>query len=403
MTGAILQLQSTGIQDLYLTHKPDINVFQYGYYRYVNFATETLNIPLNQSAQFGTKVTVDIPKKGHLLSKMYLKLSLPQLTKNQGSYACWADTLGYCIFSQPVELSIGGVVVDKLYPVCMDLLNELSVTSKKEGLDQMILKSDVYRSAIHNADYATDLIIPLEFWFTKAYSMALPLLSMQGQDISLNFYFRDFPDVINYDGITGPDPVYIMDSCLYVEYIFLDEVILNSFQKQKHQYVIPQMVYHGDEYILPNQTLFTTKINFQYPCKELLFVCIDENNLENNNYFNYSRRSDGAPLVLQATLTLDGRHRFNNDFLPEYMFREYFPNNVHSVIPTKHMYVMPFSMKPEDATQPTGSINLSRFDEVDLILKMNRNNPSCQIHIYAIIYNVVTIENGSLTFEWLTQ
>ena len=399
MAGGILSLQAVGIQDTYLTSNPEINVFKYKVYRYVNFATETQKLHLNDLATFGRKTSVIVPKKGHLLSKLYLHLKLPRLVKRDGSYVCWADALGYSIFSHPIELEIGGVVVDKLFPVCMDMRDELTSSTKKLGMDKMVLKSDTYRSNYYNAIKSSDMMIPLDFWFTKEYSSALPLLSMNNQEIKLNFQLKDFEDVINYDGILGAAPVSVLDSNVFAEYIFLDDIILDKFQKQKHMYIIEQTVYHGDENIPQGQSIFNTKINFLNPCKELLIACVDKNNFDNNNYFNYSRRSDGEPLVQELNLLLDGRSRFD-DYLPEFIFREYFPNNVHSVIPTKHMYSIPFCTKPEES-QPTGSINLSRFDDVMLSLKMNSANPECQVHIYGIMHNVVRIENGTLVFEWI--
>ena len=96
---------------------------------------------------------------------------------------------------------------------------------------------------------------------------------------------------------------------------------------------------------------------------------------------------------------LDGRHRYD-DLLPEFIFREYFPHIVHSVVPDKYLYVMPFAIKPED-TQPTGSLNMSRFDEITLNLKMTNGNPACKLYVFGIMYNIVTIENGILTFEFV--
>ena len=179
----------------------------------------------------------------------------------------------------------------------------------------------------------------------------------------------------------------------------LDDIILDNFQAQKHQYVITQMVYNGDDYIAQGQLNFNTKVNFNNPCKELIFCCVDDNNYSNNNYFNYSRRSDENPLIKEASLLLDGRHRYDN-FLPEFIFRDFFPNIVHSVVPTKHFYVMPFAIKPED-NQPTGSLNIGRFDEVLLSLKMNPNNPPCKLYVFGLMYNIITIENGILTFEFV--
>jgi hypothetical protein len=401
MVAGTLQLQARGIQDIYLTKDPDINVFQYQYFRYVNFANDLYKIPLHDQATFNSKTHVVIPKKGHLLSKLYLHLKLPRLVKTSGTYVCWSDAIGYSIFNNPIELHIGGVIVDKLYPVCMDILDELSTTSNKLGHDRMIMKSDIWRSAIHNSDKEVDLMIPLNFWFTKHYSMALPLLSMTSQEIQINFNFADFNKVINYDGLAAPNRVDILDSNIFAEYIMLDDIVLDKFQQQKHQYVITQMVYNGDDNIPASKNLFSTKLNFNNPCKELLFCCVDKNNFDNNNYFNYSRLSDEATLIKEASLLLDGKHRYDN-LLPEFIFRDYFPNIVHSVVPTKHFYVMPFALKPED-DQPTGSLNMSRFDEILLNLKMNDNNPECKLYVFGIMYNIITIQAGILSFEWVNN
>lgn len=399
MVAGSLQLQARGIQDVYLTKDPEINVFQYQYFRYLNFANDLHKLHLNDTATFNSKTHVSIPKLGHLLSKVYLHLKLPPIIHNEGTYACWSDTIGYSIFNGPIELQIGGVVVDKLYPVGLDLVDELTTTTNKLGHDRMIMKSDIWRSNIHNSDKECDLMIPLDFWFTKNYSMALPLLSMTSQDIQINFNFADFINVINYDGLYPPSRVEILESNVFAEYIMLDDIVLDNFQAQKHQYVITQMVYNGDDYIAQGQLNFNTKVNFNNPCKELIFCCVDDNNYSNNNYFNYSRRSDENPLIKEASLLLDGRHRYDN-FLPEFIFRDFFPNIVHSVVPTKHFYVMPFAIKPED-NQPTGSLNIGRFDEVLLSLKMNPNNPPCKLYVFGLMYNIITIENGVLTFEFV--
>ncbi len=399
MVAGTFQLQARGIQDIYLTKDPEINVFQYQYFRYVNFANDLYKIPLNDAARFNSKTHVVIPKKGHLLSKLYLHLKLPRIVKTDGTYACWTDSIGHAIFNGPIELQIGGVIVDRLYPVCLDMLDELSTKTNKLGHDRMLLKSDIWRSAIHNSDKEANLMIPLDFWFTKHYSMALPLLSMTSQDIQINFNFADFNKVVNYDGLAGPSRVDILDSTIFAEYVMLDDIVLDQFQRQKHQYVITQMVYNGDDNIAPNESLFSTKINFNNPCKELLFCCVDQVNYDDNNYFNYSRRSDEECLIKEASLLLDGKHRYDN-FLPEFIFRDYFPNIVHSVIPSKYFYIMPFALKPED-DQPTGSLNMSRFDEILLNLKLNNNNPACKLYVFGIMYNILTISDGVLTFEWV--
>lgn len=400
MSGRLVLL-AKGLQDAYLTVNPEINIFQYVHYRYVNFANEIHQIPLNTTAAFGSSCNVIIPKNGHLLSKMYLHLQIPALTPTEPyTYSSWSDTLGYSIFNGPIELVIGGVIIDRIYPVGLDMLNELQINSN--GHNNMILKGDVYRDSMHNADKLIDLMIPLNFWFTKHYSLALPLLSISSQEIKLNFNFNTFDSVINYNSSIPPTPVNIISSELYVEYLFLDDVILDQFQRQKHQYVITQMVYNGDDIIPENQTIFNTKINFVNPCEELIFACVDQNNLNNNNYFNYSRRSDELPLISQIKLLFDGKNRYDVSYLPEYIFRQLLPDRIHSNIPTKHMYTMPFCIKPGDV-QKTGSINFSRFDEIILSLQMTPNNPQSKLYLFGININVVTIENGVLSLEFMNN
>lgn len=397
MSPSILQLQSIGLQDVYLTKDPQINIFKYTYYRYVNFATEIVKLSLNENASFNKKTSCNILKKGHLLSKLYLHIQLPALTKASGEYACWTDALGYAIFSEPIELEIGGVVIDKVYPQFMDIWDELSNSDKKLGRNLMVLKSDVYSATLYNGSKPVDLMIPLEFWFTKQYSSALPLLSMTSQDIKINFKLKDFSKLINYDG-AEPPYVSIIESNIFAEYIYLDDVILEQFQSQKHMYIIEQVQYHESEIIPQNNSIYNTSLKFNHPVKEIFFCLAETDNVNNNNYFAYSK-SDDTPLIKEAAFLLDGKRRF--DYLPEFYYRCMFPDSVHSTIPLKHIYTIPFSLRPED-NQPTGSLNMSRFNDATLSLKMTNNNPPCYLYVYALSYNIVTVENGFLSLEFAT-
>lgn len=397
MSPSILQLQSVGIQDVYLTQKPDINFFKYTYYRYVNYATEVVKLSMNEIAAFGRRASCIIPKKGHLLSKLYLHVKLPAMTRTSGTYLSWCDAVGYALFKEPIELEIGGVVVDRLYPRFADMWDEVTYDYSAVGKYNMILKSDNVRATRYNAESETDLMIPLDFWFTKKPNAALPLLSMSTQDIRLNFKFAPFSELVNYDG-NDPSQVSILDSSVYAEYIFLDEVLVSQFQKQKHTYVIEQIQYNGDEIVPANFGIYNTSLKFNHPVKELFFGCVSTDNINNNNHYVYSN-ANNKPIIAEADLLLDGKQRFT--YLPEVYYRTNFPYAVHSAIPMKYIYCMPFSLHPEE-NQPSGSINLSRFNDTLLSLKLTTNSPECFLYVYAINYNIITIENGTLTVEWAT-
>lgn len=397
MSPSIFQLQALGIQDVYLTKDPQINIFKYNYYRYVNFATDTVKLDFNSSATFGQKSTCEIPKRGHLLSKLYLHIRLPKIVFSTGEYASWSDTIGYGIFSDAIELQIGGVIVDRLYPQFMDAWDDLTNNNKQMGKNFMLLKSDTYVSSLQNASKDVNLVIPLDFWFTKHYNMALPLLSMFKQDIKINFKLRNFSECINYDG-DMPFAHDIITSNIYAEYIFLDDIILRQFQEQKHQYIIEQVQYNGDEIIQNSTNVYNSDLKFSHPCKELVFFAVETDNINTNNYFSYGKRDDDSPLIEEASLLLDGKYRF--DHLPEFYYRTIFPDSVHSVIPMKYVYTMPFSIRPED-NQPTGSLNMSRFNDITLALKLCQNNPQMKLFVFAVSYNILTIENGSVVLEFV--
>jgi hypothetical protein len=397
MTGALLQLQAQGRENILLTEKPDINIFKYSYFRYINFSTDVHQINLTETATFGRKTSCNILKKGHLLSKLYLQLLLPPLQKIDGTYLSWSDTIGYSIFSEPIELLVDGVIIDRLYPVFMDSWDELSTPqSKRNGRNLMILKSDIFRSNIYNAENQTTIIIPLEFWFTKEYASALPLLSINTDDIKLNFSFKTFNECINYDGATIPTSINILESYVYAEYIWIDNPFIDFFKNTEHFYVINQTEYHGNEIIPSNATNYTTHLKFSNPSKELIITCVDTANIVNNNYFNYSR-PDGNPFIKNMSMYLDGRLRFDN--LPEFYYRCIFPDCVHTCIPEKYIYTLPFSLKPEE-NQPTGCLSMSRFTDTTINFSLTPGNPSCYLYIFSVMYNFLIIKNGKMHFEF---
>lgn len=398
MTGTLLQLQGQGSQDVYLTKDPQINIFKYSYFRYVNFATETVKLELNESIDFNKKMTCNILKKGHLLSKLYLHVKLPPLIKNGGTYACWTDTLGYAIFRDTIDLEIGGVVVDKLYPQFMNMWDEVSNHSKSYGKNLMLSKNDLYSSGKRNASKPVDLIIPLDFWFCKQYSSALPILSMNRQDIKLTFKFKEFSELINYDGLEPESISSILNASIIAEYVYLDDIILDTFQNQPHMYIIEQVQTNDEELIAASSTVHNSYLKFNNTIKEFVFACVEKNSIDTNNYFAYSNTEDDTALIDEISLLLDGRRKY--EFLPEVYFRTVTADAAHSVIPIKYIYFMPFSIRPEE-NQPFGSLNASRFNDIILSLKLQKDNPDILLYTFALSYNIIKVENGFLTMEFV--
>lgn len=79
MGSGLIQLTSYGSQDLYLTGVPEITYFKVVYRRYTNFSIESLEVKFNNDISFGKESTIEIPKIGDLIHKIYLEIILPEI------------------------------------------------------------------------------------------------------------------------------------------------------------------------------------------------------------------------------------------------------------------------------------------------------------------------------------
>lgn len=79
MPGGLLQIASSGIQDFYLTNKPEITFFKKIYRRHTNFSIQTNEISIDQEVNYGEMFFLNIPKFGDLIYRSFFKVELPVL------------------------------------------------------------------------------------------------------------------------------------------------------------------------------------------------------------------------------------------------------------------------------------------------------------------------------------
>ena len=80
MAGGLLQVITSGMQDLSLTGNPQITFFHTIYRRYTNFGKKVIELSFNNSPNFNKTSYINIPKNnGDLLSKSILKIKLPKI------------------------------------------------------------------------------------------------------------------------------------------------------------------------------------------------------------------------------------------------------------------------------------------------------------------------------------
>jgi hypothetical protein len=417
MGGGLLQLVAYGAQDVYLTGNPQITFFKAVYRRHTNFAMEAIEQTFNGTPNYSSRVTCQISRNGDLINRVYLQLKL----SGTGNYCKY---FGLRVINY-VEIEIGGQRIDRHYAHWLYIWNELSLpVSKREGYNDMV---GAYGGTVNSTINST-LYVPLEFWFCRNVGLALPLIALQYHEVKININFES--QVNCKSDTTGADIPF--SASLWVDYIFLDTDERKRFAQLSHEYLIEQLQFTGEEAIA--STSVKSKLNFNHPCKELIWFLTNSGNTGatsvNNNWFNYTTTLnailptdytysdwenrlmfDGltgnnievsypANPVKDAKLVLNGNDRFATrtgtyfNLMQPYQHHENIPKNAG-------INVYSFALKPEEH-QPSGTLNFSRIDTA--ILNMTVYNSTAlsntytatnaTLFVYATNYNVLRILSG---------
>jgi len=185
MPGGTMQLAAYGIEDMFLTHDPQITYFKIVYRRHTNFSIEEIKQNFIEISDFGAKVTANISKAGDLIEKTTLVINLPKINKFRDgiSQIAWVKNIGYRIIKS-ISIEINGRTISKQYGEWMYLWNEMFSPHDKK-MDKIVGNiSELIDYTYEKNSY--ELYIPLQFWFNKNAGNALPLVSMTYSDVKIN-------------------------------------------------------------------------------------------------------------------------------------------------------------------------------------------------------------------------
>ena len=434
-SGGLLQLVSTGRQDIYLSGNPQTTFFKQVYRRYTNFSLETQRISLDTSADFNKLISITIPRNGDLLSQLVLEVELPAITAKgpvqppppgtitletvdyfdtQEDAVSYVNGIGHAMIDY-VSIWIGQQEIDRQYGEFMYLWTQLTTPgSKQDGVNFMIGKQNVYSNTSLKGPLT--LYIPLHFWFCKNPGLALPLIALQSSPIKIYIKLKNGYDMVYSNQLenyvlgnlvpmptscpsTIASPPVITNMTLWGDFIYLDTEERRRFVSSKHEYLIEQ-VQQQKRYSIPlNSKIANIPLTFNHPMKEMIWVVNHDRMLDAHEYFNYGSRmllESGIPVLDIASsfvLQFDGFNRFEQQ--GSQYFRLVQPWQRHTAIPNDFIYVYSFSLAPE-AAQPQGSCNGSRLDTIVLQTTMNTSVKSypAGVTVYATNYNVLRIAAG---------
>ena len=276
MAGGLMQLVAYGAQDVYLTGNPQITFWKVVYRRHTNFAVESIEQVFNGSGDFGKKVVCQIQRNGDLISKMYLRVTLPALATG----VCWTPKVGHAMI-KTVELNIGGTTIDKHYGDWMNVWYELARKfAHDRGYDEMI--GNTAALTVHGSGTPqSTLYVPLYFFCCRNDGLALPLIATQYHDTRVEIEFQPLQQLLcgKYStsvATTVPaapsGSTNAMGTCsLFVDYVYLDSEERKKFAQASHEYLIEQLQFTGAESVAAAGSTSNSKfrLNFNHPCKAL--------------------------------------------------------------------------------------------------------------------------------------
>lgn len=308
MGGGLMQLVAYGAQDVYLTGNPQITFFKVAYRRHTNFSIETVDHSFS-NADFGRRPVVTITRNGDLITKMYLSVTLPNVSAPSGANDetkfAWCRRLGYSMIDS-VELEIGGSRIDKQYGQWMNSWYDLSCSNEHDRGHAEMIGDTADLTELTSADgegyckRSKVLYVPLYFWFCRNNGLALPLIALQYHEVRVHFELRAASELCCYTGafLTSPPSPSLLDASLLVDYIYLDSEERRRFAQVGHEYLIEQVQFTGEEGV--QATTAKPKLSFNHPTKELVWMAQHGSFTSGKKFLVYTGSNDWADAVQEA-------------------------------------------------------------------------------------------------------
>jgi len=411
MSGGIVQLVATGVQDEWLTGKPEISFFRSNYKRYTHYASSVERQTLQGMPAAGGISTIRLEKKGDLVSYMYL-------TARDQNNALVAN-LDWSQVIDRVQLYIGGQEIDSQD---FQWMSEVEPIVGAQNMNQRFLNNVTPSSTQATNQVAT--FFPLKFWFNKDWMVALPVVALAFHDVEVRItWSKNLANPLNTQvpsgttsGTAGLGSLQYsqLSYQLWTNFIYLDAAEREYFAKTDMDVLITQVQR------VPIGSQNVQELALAHPIKYLAFQA------KQYGAAGIYNTGTGSSTATFYTLRqqINGSDVGEDKHLAQYMeVPQYYHTQFgYQPVPTGSQYIAPVAIIPFclDTTklQPTGTLNFSRLDTYRLITPVQlasglltlcqsattyinaanavsglRGSPGIN-YLYAVNYNILRIQKG---------
>lgn len=365
MSAALVDVISTGVQDIHLTSRPEISYWRQVYRKYTNFAVNTQRVDYIGSFSATGDVTCEIPVKGDLLTHIHIEA--PRIgTAGQNSTGLFSSNAG----QRPTtfELWVGGQMVCSLDSLYINGVHNLLYNATEAKASGAQLTGDTLENAYGaESGYADCYTIP--FWFSDDWTKSLPLVCMQYSSVTLKIKCRD--------GFTPRATPKI-----YCSYATLDTDERKWFVDNVHELLIRQV-----QYQLSSQSETEIDLStFNHPVMALHVA----SGAGTGGHWSSQYSFDKATLYINGTpLFEETSNVFHHTTVP-LTHCTVLPNQALDNSPT---FTWPFALYLNKSS-PSGSLNYSRLDNSKLQIYSPTGNANTQHRVYAVNWNILKVKDG---------
>ena len=358
MSGALIELVSTGVQDTYITGNPEVSFFRQAYKRHTNFAIKPVRLNPIGSIQASSTISLKIPSKGDLLSHMWIDLGTGTIDGSGIS----ANTDKPAFF----ELYIGGQLIDRQDATFVTYLwhKFLSDSSAKP----FAFQTNLLGTGVKN-DFGNSNFIPLQFFFCNG-SCSLPLVALQYHEVEVRITFS-----------SSSPPA---DMTFWAHYILLDTTERKMIVDKPMELLVEQV-----QKIPYSGTLTAPKFELNllnHPVKCLIWSDITAPSLTTNNVQLYLNGTEVFETRMPDRYFSHVQSYYGSEFGSDLM------KGGSDDVSGFFAKMYSFALKPSKH-QPTGSCNFSRLDSAILDLATVQNATNAFV-LYALNFNILRIESG---------
>ena len=409
MPGGTLQLLTVGYQDECLIGNPKISFFRQVYRSHTNFAVQTFPIRMDGIHDFGRRLTCVLPRQGDLVNRLTLRFELPALSTSDEQ---WCDDIGLAMIEY-VEMEVGGKVIDHHTGEWLYMRNQLHLPEGLKTTFQAMTRGFNENAGSTASDQTMRIVyVPLSFWFCESTMAALPLIALQFHDVKINLKLRSHEYLSKISKIVPTQTADVLNVQLLVDYVYLDEAERHYFSQKPHEILIENLQYHVSDYLEYPQVNHSIKLDFKHPVKEIVWAfrsvsnTLHGNDLADghvNDWFNFLSIGGGTPLSLCKTASLQVNTHDRTFAMDAAYYSVLLPFYTHTSAPVSYafgrykdrgIYIYSFALRPEEQSQPSGSMNFSRIDRATLDVELQNTTEGVEVLIYAITYNIFRISGG---------